>query len=223
MFRASPRLLVAIYSPAFVLLTVLVGISFFYAIPIEAFTRDAAAIKKFHPFVGILSNLGILVWCAAASICFFTAFVLWQTHPRQPAQFLFASGLLTLALLLDDLFLFHELLAQQFFSLSERSIYLVYGLVTLTYLYLFRRLILQTALTILGLAFFFFAVSIVIDEILFHWLQPLRAWVYLFEDGTKFLGLISWCGYFAHYAYHTLYATPHTNHSPNSRTDVTET
>ena len=208
MFSLSPRLSVAIYIPTLALLIALVLVSFSYDIPIGAFTRDAAAIKKFHPFVGILSNLGILVWCAAATICFFTATILWQTIQQELARFLFTSGLLTLALLLDDLFMFHELLAEQLFSLSEKIVYLVYGLATLTYLCLFRRLILQTTLPLLCLAFFFFATSIAIDEIFHHWLEPLRAWVYLFEDGAKFLGLVSWCGYFANHAYCALIATP---------------
>jgi hypothetical protein len=38
-------------------------------------TNDTAAIARIHPIAGILSNLGVLLWCASASICLFAAFM----------------------------------------------------------------------------------------------------------------------------------------------------
>ena len=34
-------------------------------------TRDPIHITGGHPFIGLLSNIGILFWCSSAAICFF--------------------------------------------------------------------------------------------------------------------------------------------------------
>ena len=209
MMKSSWRFAIGIYLPALLILLLLALISFYGEIPVGVFTRDAASVKNFHPFLGLLSNLGVLLWCAAATICFLTGFIHGSGPRREWAWFLLASGFLTLILLFDDLFLFHELLAPRYFSLDEKVIYAVYGLITLTYLLSFRRLIYRTSLTLLGLAFFFFAVSIAIDELLQHRVEQLGDWIYLLEDGPKFLGITSWCGYFIHLSLHTLTVSPY--------------
>ncbi len=209
MLKSSLRFALVIYLPALLILLLLTLISFYGEIPVGVFTRDAATVRKFHPFVGLLSNLGVLLWCAAATICFLTGFVHGSGPHRELARFFLASGFLTLVLLFDDLFLFHELLAQRYFSLGEKVIYAIYGLAILTYLLCFRRLIYRTSLTLLGLAFLFFALSIAIDELLHHWVEQLGDWIYLLEDGPKFLGVTSWCGYFIHLSLRTLTVSPY--------------
>jgi hypothetical protein len=82
-------------------------------------TRDIAAIAKIHPLSGFLSNLGILLWCAAASICSFAAMTLRKIKPRDIFWFLLSSAVLSAYLMFDDLFQFHEELAPTYLGLNE--------------------------------------------------------------------------------------------------------
>jgi hypothetical protein len=52
--------------------------------------------------------------------------------------FLFWSGLITSMLLLDDFFLVHDALIPRYLGLSEKLIFLSYGMVTAWYLLRFR-------------------------------------------------------------------------------------
>lgn len=59
-----------IYVPIIILLLFLVIINIIYDIPVGLITRDPAYIMKAHPFVGLVSNIGVLFWCASATLCF---------------------------------------------------------------------------------------------------------------------------------------------------------
>jgi len=39
--------------------------------------------------------------------------------------------------------------------------------------------------------------SVVIDAIPRQWMSGLGHWVYLIEDGTKWMGIALWCGYYS--------------------------
>jgi hypothetical protein len=73
-------LLYSTYLPAIVVLLIIVVVSIVTKIPIGAFTRDMAALAEIKPYMGLLSNLGMLLWASAAAICFFaSAFLLKKT------------------------------------------------------------------------------------------------------------------------------------------------
>jgi hypothetical protein len=58
----------------------------------------------------LISNLGVIGWCAAAAMCLFCAGVLRKRDdPSERRNFLAASGCLMGLLLFDDLFLLHEI------------------------------------------------------------------------------------------------------------------
>jgi hypothetical protein len=155
-------------------------------------TRDPAQITRTHPFVGSLSNLGILGWCSPAAVCFFCSAAFWRDRKRRAsASFLFFSGLLTTLLLLDDLFLFHEIVFPRYFHMPEKIVYVSYLAAVLVFLLAFRREILQTEYVVLVLAFGFFGLSILVDLFGAHIPDHL-----LLEDGCKFLGIVTWLIYF---------------------------
>lgn len=152
-------------------------------------TQDATAIAGIHPLSGFLSSLGVLLWCVAASICFFAAWTLRNSKPRDMPWFLLFSALLSAYLLFDDLFQFHEDLASRYLGLNEKVAVAALLIAISAYLIAFRRIILRTNFTVLLLALGFFATSVVIDTLLCS--------EYFFEDGAKWLGIASWCSYFA--------------------------
>ena len=69
--------------------------------------KDVAQTCNVPSRVGLLSNLGILIWASAASICFFS--VLTGLISSRKLQIKLAlEGLLSLLLCLDDLLLIHD-------------------------------------------------------------------------------------------------------------------
>jgi hypothetical protein len=173
-------------------------------IPVATFTRDMAAIAEIHPLTGLLSNIGILMWSWAAAISGFTGLVLFRSTKASTGSFLLSSGCLTLVLLLDDLFMFHEDLAKRYFGFNEKVVYFGYVVITLLYfLFYWRHLFSSQHVTLLIMAFICFGASIGTDV----FLEPrLGAWpsYYLVEDGFKFIGIVSWLGYFALTSYSLL-------------------
>ena len=86
---------------------ILIGIaivSIILDINLGLLTRDPAAIAKINPLSGILSNFGIILWCSAATVCFFAAVAIRNTESKDSFWFLFCSGLLSAYLLFDDFF-----------------------------------------------------------------------------------------------------------------------
>ena len=178
-------------------LVVIAMVSVLFQVKVSTMTRDVTAIANIHPLSGILSNLGILLWCAAASVCFFTAMILRHAQTRETFWFLLFSALLTSYLLLDDFFLFHEELIPQHLGLDEEIIFLVFGVVVSTHFIVFRQVIWRTNFGVLLLALGFLMTSIVIDIFLESWLlQRLDHWEFFLEDGAKWLGIASWCSYY---------------------------
>lgn len=158
---------------------------------VNQLTRDVAAIADIHPLSGLLSNLGILLWCASAAICLFARSVRRQgVDGREGARFLLASALLSLYLMFDDLLCIHETLAPDYLGLPEKLVFAVLGVALAAYLVVFRRMILRTNYLFLVLALGLFALSVGIDSLL---ATP----KYILEDGLKWLGIASWCSYHA--------------------------
>ena len=163
------------------------------------FARDPLATLGGHPLMGIQSYLGILVWVASASICFFCCAFLnssqgnarkYQTY----SLFFLWSGVITLWLALDDLFLIHEYLPRLLPGLTQPIIYFVYGIAIVAYTVTFRKIILRSdKLKLFLTAVFFLGLSVFIDIVQDLWDSR---WRIFFEDGFKLLGIVSWSSYF---------------------------
>jgi hypothetical protein len=170
-------------------------------LPVAMFTRDPADITHSSPFLGVLSNLGILLWCATAAVCLFAFQVLRQDRGRKKtALFLLLAGLITILLLLDDLFLLHERVFPRYLHWRQRYPYYAYFSLTAAYLVAFRKIILKSDFRMLAAAFVFFALSIAVDAFTGPLSQSFPSF-HLFEDGFKLFGLASWLGYFGQFAW----------------------
>lgn len=191
--RALLPVLVGLYVPTLILLGAAVVVSIQADIPIARFTRDPAAILGRNPFIGVLSNIGVLLWSACAGVCFFAAAVLRAKAVKEewPAFFLFA-GLITAVLLMDDFFLLHERIGPRYLHIDERIIFSLYAVMVLGYLLRFRSWILRTDYLLLLFALGLFGLSLAVDRLP----ETMLPWHHLFEDGFKLLGIASWFGYF---------------------------
>ncbi len=202
--RRAPtaRVLAVVYLPVVIVIGFACLLSTHLHKEIGFFTRDPAAIARLHPFVGLLSNIGALLWCAAGSVCLFAAGLLSYGAPRVWSRFFLAFGAFTWFLLLDDLFLFHEKLGQSIHpALHGFAVRSVYVLVCAALLWKFRRVILQASWPLLVAALSFFSISFGLDQLV----HAGSRWYYLFEDGSKLLGIAGWCSYFISTAYQALF------------------
>jgi hypothetical protein len=209
-------IIIKFYVPIIILLLLVLLVNNKTQIPIATFTKDSAAIAGLNglsslvkvttnPFVGVVSNIGILFWCTCASICFFTDAILRNEKDLELSQFkVFADffrcfGIVTSILLIDDLFLFHETIAPKLFKVSQKAVYFSYALLVAWAIIRYRKTIVKTEWSILFLAFVFFALSLTMDEFI-TWIYPVKlaedGLPALIEDGFKLLGIASWCVYF---------------------------
>lgn len=197
--------LLIIYGPALFVLGVTVWAKLQARVPVSFFSLDATSTLNGHPLTGAQSTLGVLVWCAAAGICFFSC-VLLQSRggDKDVRSFLLWSGVIAMVLALDDMFLVHEDLARRYLLLSEEVVFLAYGSVLVWYLIRFRRNILDSEYLLLLLAFVLLGSSIVVDFFQASWPGSGRIF---FEGGTKLLGIVTWSAYLIRTCFHCL-ATP---------------
>lgn len=160
-------------------------------VDVRQLVMDVASIAGIHPLSGMLSDLGILLWCASATVCLFARFVLGRQATPESARFLLASALLSLYLTFDDLFQIHERLAPDYLGVPEEAVLVLLALSLLSFLVAFRRLILRHGYLFLILALGFFALSEAVD--MSHIAS--RGAPLLAEEGCKWLGIASWCSY----------------------------
>ncbi|HOS47046.1 MAG TPA: hypothetical protein PLG57_00345 [Bacteroidia bacterium] len=176
------------------LLSLLLGIyaSTVKDIPLESFTKDPTALMNAPFYLGFFSNIGIMIWSGAAMINFFVAYQI-KDNPKERENFLFIlfSAFITLMMTLDDLFQLHEFVFPNYFSISDNAVYLTYMNIFLLYFIYFRKRLLASEFTILGLAFFFLGLSTIIDVLPL----PIPKDTFL-EDAIKLFGIVTWFIYY---------------------------
>jgi hypothetical protein len=175
-----------------VLLGIALLLHFLRGVPLEKLMRDPIAITRVPPYIGFISQISIFFWSASAAFCLFSA----KALPRyldnfKIKRFLLVSGLLTLVLGLDDLFLLHEKILPDL-GIPEKAVLVSYAGFVLFYLARFYAILLETEYILLGIALVLFGASIILDLSAPHGIA-----LYLFfEEGAKLVGIMSWMVYF---------------------------
>lgn len=187
--KAITPMLIWFVGPLCVLLGLGVLAASIRGIRFGVLSGDVANVLKARFYIGAFSQLGFLLWAAAATVCFF-AFGVCRTQGVNTSltRFLLASGLLTSYLCLDDMFQIHEVIMPFYVGISERGFLLVVYAVSFAYLYRFRRTILQNDYLLLVFAICMFGIHEVTDSL---------DWSDLMEDGPKFLGLGLWLAFYS--------------------------
>lgn len=160
------------------------------ALDLEPFRlmRDPASISGLSPAEGLISNLGAMLWMAAAAVAALGGLVVGSPDPRG-GRFLLIMGGLSLGLGLDDLFLIHEHLAVR---IPEEITFGIYGAAILVSLLTFRAEASRSPTAFLVIAVSFFALSFGVDMFQDSLDLVLGQWRIFAEDGAKFLGISSW-------------------------------
>ena len=194
-------LIIYLYIPVIVVLTL---IQVQKTIPFAELTKDRASLMKVKFYWGLLSNIGILMWTITAAICIFTFFLLRNRSRKKLGSFFLYAGVFSAILAIDDFFFFHDIIFPQILGIYEEAIFLVYFVVIVIFIIKFKDIILkETDNVFLFLAFVFFVGSLIVDIATHNSFTPhftFGAHHYL-EDGSKFLGIMSWLIYFSYTAY----------------------
>ena len=92
--------------PSSILYLTILYFSKLYDIKLSLVVRDLAQTCGYPIGVGMISNIGILLWGAASSICFFTTFS--ESINRESSKLILLGGLFSSLLCIDDFFLLHD-------------------------------------------------------------------------------------------------------------------
>jgi len=135
------------------------------------------------------------MWCASATMCPFSYLALrGPPDQRGFGRFFLASAAITLMLIFDDLFLFHEKFFPRYLHIHELVTYGTYATALLSYLDVFRKRLIHLEFPLLLYAGAFLGSSITAD-----WITEFSedtSTKFLIEDGLKFFGISCWFAFF---------------------------
>ncbi len=156
-------------------------------------TRDPNTILKGHVYTGMISNLGIFLWSASATVCLITAGLLHKMKNNSSGKILMLfAGLLALLMGLDDAFQMHEKMFNDIIYIPEYLFFVFYGVCVFVIAILSYRVFIKTDFTLWCLALLMFFISLVID-IYGSAIQHHKAF---WEDSFKFAGICIWLVYY---------------------------
>lgn len=175
--------------------------------PVWKLSTDPADVEQYPLYIGMLSNWGVILWTAAATICLFSAVILkHQKAPDGTFNFLAVSGIFSLTLGLDDLYMMHDRLLPKLFHISEIFFYILYFLSLLIYLGYFASQILKYNYILLMISLLLFIVS----RPAFILFRRFGIFTNL-ADMFKYFGIVFWLAFFYRTALHEMnvLADPH--------------
>ena len=157
--------------------------------PVWKLVGDPTAVLHANPLLGFFSNLGILGWCAGASVALFAAAVLVARQAdRAIVRFYHIAGAFTALLMVDDFFLIHDDLAWRYLRLPQNTVYAIYGVFFAAFVVRCRRELLarNPALFALGVGLLAFMAGI--DAVA----SDYSKYIGLAMCGSKLLGIFIW-------------------------------
>lgn len=164
------------------------GLSVATGTPMALLTRDPAATMGAKFYLGLLSNVGALLWCATATTCLLGWAALRKTaQHREVAGFLRGAGVLVMFLGLDDFFMLHEVVYPRI-GLEEGVVVVLYGVGLICLVLRYRLVILASELLLLAIGAALFGASVLVDG----FIPDSTA----FEDVPKASAILFWLCYF---------------------------
>ena len=151
--------------------------------------RDLAQTCDSALGIGLISNLGYLLWIATAAITLFTAYRTPTNSQHKLKELLLCGGWFSFILCIDDMFLLHDRYIGQTF------LYAIYGIFAFFIVFRFREQLLKNGGEIFIFAATLLAFSVLTDKFQ-HALVDILPVKYetlqIFEEGVKFFGISSW-------------------------------
>ena len=173
--------------PSTILYLAILYISNFYNIKLSLVVRDLAQTCGYPIGVGMISNIGILLWGAAASICLFTTFL--EGINRESSKLLLLGGIFSSLLCIDDFFLLHDrYLGPDFLNLT-------YLAISIFLLVRFRRILKIIGLFNLLISILFLGLSVFFDGVIQQIFNQSYELTQLIEEWFKLIGIACWLNF----------------------------
>ena len=173
--------------PSAILYLAILYISNFYNIKLNLVVRDLAQTCGYPIGVGMISNIGILLWGAAASICLFTSCS--EIINRESSRLLLLGGIFSSLLCIDDFFLLHDrYIGPDFLNVTYLSI-------SIFLLVRFQRILKNIGLFNLIISILFLGLSIFFDGVIQQVFNQSYELTQLIEEGFKFIGITCWLNF----------------------------
>ena len=173
------------------------------AVPAAQLLRDPLAVLEAPFYIGLVSNVGALLWGGSCALCAFCATAAGRAPGgRVEARFFAAAALLSGWLLGDDALMLHEQVLPHYLGLPGTLSFLVSGVAAGAFLVAFRRFILCGDWPLLLAALLLLAASFAVDQLHdYHLLgrfglPAVGDAQLLLEDGLKLCGIAAWMAYF---------------------------
>ncbi len=160
-------------------------------IPYRELLLDPSYASGVPWYTGLVSNLGILAWTTATVAAASGAWVAWLGGRKGAAAMLRGGAVLSLLLLLDDLFQFHSVIPNRL-GVPKASFYVMYLVLTWWWVVSERSELRRTNNKMLIAAGAAFAASIMVDQVG----VGSKDVSLVLEDAAKFLGVLAWAMYF---------------------------
>ena len=173
--------------PSSILYLAILYISNLYDIKLSLVVRDLAQTCGYPIVVGMISNIGILLWGAAASICLFSTFS--GKINSDISKLLLLGGLFSGLLCVDDFFLLHDrYIGPDFLNLT-------YLAISILILVRFKKILKKIGLFNLVISILFLGLSIFFDGVIQQIFNQSYELTQLIEEWFKFLGIVCWLNF----------------------------
>ena len=182
--------------PSSILYLAILAISQLHDIKLSLVVRDLAQTCGYPIGVGMISNIGILLWGAAASICLFTTFSVKINSDI--SKLLLLGGGFSGLLCIDDFFLLHDrYIGPDFLNLT-------YLAISILILVRFKRILKKIGLFNLVISILFLGLSIFFDGVIQQIFNQSYESTQLIEEWFKFLGIVCWLNFWCKASYYAL-------------------
>ena len=196
--KLIPTLLL-MYIPSIVFFSVLLLVHATTDVAFSVFLDDPLSYLLAPSYIGLASNIGILFWCASASILIFAYLVLRRKGiGSESASFLLAFGLITAILAIDDLFMVHEAVGDLFEptfgndNIGEAGAFAVYILFFIYFIFKYLKVISRTEYVLFIGFIILCGLNLALDLLPIQYPREMGLHV---EEIIKFLAIITWFGY----------------------------
>ena len=158
MIKFPSKLFYTSILPSSILYLAILYISYIHNIKLSLVIRDLAQTCGYPIGVGMISNIGILLWGSAASICFFVAFA--ENKHKEISKLLKFGGIFSSLLCIDDFFLLHDrYVGPDFLNLT-------YLAISIFLLVRFRMILKKIGIFNLVISILFLGLSIFFDGVI---------------------------------------------------------
>ncbi|MBI5943336.1 MAG: hypothetical protein HY864_03130 [Chloroflexi bacterium] len=197
-FHSLRNVLIFLQIPAGLIMLLVLFLKLRFDIDTSDLTQDPNSVAGQPFYIGLISNLGVIFWGASAAVSIFAGLI-GKSKAPSAASFLIYSGIFSALLLLDDLLQLHEGFFQYDLHIPEELVLALYSAIAILIYFRHRKFILPSQYFILLSSLMFFGFSLSVDT----FLDDIPG-ENLLEDGSKFIGILTWFGYYTSLGYETI-------------------